>query len=160
MYHSLHEGNIQSQHYNAYLGAIFYNASYVLYHNTDYMKLNAVGLLSPIYPSKETSPLLICWTPPPVYYTIAYTVGYHINLTDSAKGRVLHHMFIDNTTMCWKLTSFRNATTLFSIAAEYVAGLGQTRQILVRTPASKCIISIFVKLIHRHTSLTYQHTRT
>ena len=102
------------------------------------MRLNAVGLLSPIYPSEETTPLLICWTPPPVYYTIAYIVGYHINLTDSTNNQVIQHMFLDNETLCWKLTSFRNTTTLFSIAAEYVAGLGQTREILVSTPASEC----------------------
>ena len=105
--------------------------------------------------SKETNPLLICWTPPPVYYTIAYIVGYHINLTDSTNNHVLQHMFLGNATLCWKLTSFRNTTTLFSIATEYVAGLGQTRQIVVSTPASECTISIFVKLIiHSHISLT------
>ena len=132
-----------------YLVAIFYNASHVYFY-TDYTKLNSVGLLSPIYPSKERTPPLICWTPPPVYYTVAYIVGYHINLTDSAKGRMVHHMFIDNTTMCWKLTSFRNTTTLFSIAPEYVAslGLGQTRQILVQTSASECMILNVVKFVY------------
>ena len=105
-----------------------------------------------------------------MYYTIAYIVGYHINLTDSTNNQVIQHMFVGNATLCWKLTSFRNTTTLFSIAAEYVAGLGQTREILVSTPASECTcdfefceartVTFYSSLKHEYMHNAYIITRT
>jgi hypothetical protein len=127
----------------------------------DFSKLNAMRYLSPIYPANEATPVMICWTPPTLFYTMVRISGYHISLLGLNSRKSAQETLVGKERRCWQIDSLWNESIELSIAAKYTAGRGVVRKLLLNLPKGpyndKHVWNITVKIRTWKSIFNLQH---